>query len=527
MQVVAFRKPSMPQLPPELWLMIAHHLQFGELEKLLGLNRTFYGLVMDHRYREVDLLEAESSCFLRKVEALQSPDLAVRVRSLKLWPYATWNAVNALPVILKPANAISSTRRSPKSIFGAIRPLLSRPSQPPQPMRSRFVPTELGRMASQDKKLAVTDAAYNLVSVEDLIIHWRANCLTEDDPCCPLLAAFLPALGGNLRSVSLDIPLRVLDKFLPPSVSLTSLEELTIRFTVDRGSSGYSDVKPSSMEPLAPFINGLSRTLKSLSVETRGHLCLSTFFNAMGDFPELIAVSVTIPFDLYHIPDPSGLNRLLSHEALRELTIRSSCCCFAPRHPALDVVSEWYKQCFQGISFQALRSLQLGLTYPFKIGPENTTYMKHLSRSLTSLTILDTRLSFIEVTNLLNSFALSTLDSLSLSVTAISPELFDLLASMCRTLDQLVIDTDTIRLVQGDETRTNADHFSAKMDFRKSFEVEKLYDAWRLRDLEIWMLEYGVGRRRQWDLMRTIARNVPSVSSFSGQGHMREDIEYV
>ncbi|KAF8063269.1 hypothetical protein FPV67DRAFT_1672299 [Lyophyllum atratum] len=517
----------MPQLPPELWLMIAHHLQFEELEKLLGLNRIFYGLVMDHRYREVDILEAESSCFLRKVEALQSPDLAVRVRALKLWSCATWDAINALPVIPKPVHASSSTRPSSKLIFGAIRRLLSRSYQPPQPKSTCFVPTQLGLMTSEDKQLAVTDAAYKLVNVEDLIVHWRADCLIDDGPCCPFLAAFLPALGGNLRSLSLDIPLRVLDKFLPPSVSLTSLQKLTIRLTVDRGSSGYSDVKPSGMDPLAPFFNGLSRTLKSLSVETRGHLCLSTFFNAMEDFPQLIAVSLTIPFDLYHIPDPSGLNRLLGHQALRELTIRNCYCCFAPQHPALDVVSEWYKQCFQGASFQALRSFQLGLTYPFKIGPENTTYMKHLSRSLTSLTILDTRLSFIEVTNLLNSFAISTLESLSLTVHAISPELFDLFASMCRTLDQLVVDTDTISLVQGDETRSNADHFSAKMDFRKSSEVEKLYDAWRLRDLEIWMLEYGVGRRRQWDLMRTIARNVPSVSSFFGQGNMREDSEYM
>ncbi|KAG6864576.1 hypothetical protein C0991_008568, partial [Blastosporella zonata] len=66
-------KPTHPEspldLPEELWLLIAQHLSYKDLVKLLGLNRVFLGLAMDRRYREFRLMTSPTR-FLDKIETL-------------------------------------------------------------------------------------------------------------------------------------------------------------------------------------------------------------------------------------------------------------------------------------------------------------------------------------------------------------------------------------------------------------------------------------------------------------------------
>jgi hypothetical protein len=47
----------MKNLPPELWLHIAHYIGVPDISKYLAVHRTFYEFWMDEWYKEVALVE--------------------------------------------------------------------------------------------------------------------------------------------------------------------------------------------------------------------------------------------------------------------------------------------------------------------------------------------------------------------------------------------------------------------------------------------------------------------------------------
>ncbi|GLB42637.1 hypothetical protein LshimejAT787_1200860 [Lyophyllum shimeji] len=131
--------------------------------------------------------------------------------------------------------------------------------------------------------------------------------------------------------------------------------------------------------------------------------------------------------------------------------------------------------------------------------------LKHRFHTLTSLTILDARLSLTEVTSLLNALATPSLKCLSLSVTIVSLELFDLLASTLPALNRLILDTGSISFVGRYGVPSDIDRFSASLrDHRDAH--KNLYDSWQLSHLEVWMWEYGVGRRLQSEALFRMLR---------------------
>lgn len=60
-----------PMLPPELWIEISQYLDAAELYKMGRLNRLFFDLAMDERYREMALTDVQIPQVLGKVEALK------------------------------------------------------------------------------------------------------------------------------------------------------------------------------------------------------------------------------------------------------------------------------------------------------------------------------------------------------------------------------------------------------------------------------------------------------------------------
>lgn len=75
----SLRRRVLPHLPPELWIAIAELIDPADLGKLLGLNRFFYNLVLDMRYRELRLLELYPYQFLKKIDYLKWVLLTIKV----------------------------------------------------------------------------------------------------------------------------------------------------------------------------------------------------------------------------------------------------------------------------------------------------------------------------------------------------------------------------------------------------------------------------------------------------------------
>jgi hypothetical protein len=49
------RHQSIRDLPPDIWVRVAEYLPSKQLPGMISVNRTFYNLVLDTRYRTVEL----------------------------------------------------------------------------------------------------------------------------------------------------------------------------------------------------------------------------------------------------------------------------------------------------------------------------------------------------------------------------------------------------------------------------------------------------------------------------------------
>ncbi|KAG6916357.1 hypothetical protein DXG01_007193 [Tephrocybe rancida] len=371
------------ELPPELWLHVVKYLEDEDIHKALGLNRIFFEKAMA-RYREVNLKGLDQSHFMRTIDALgrmlspqlRSPVVGNRVESLKLQPSASWHAIYVLPT---PTLQKVNTKWS-------IRSLLRLPQKhgDRQEQMSKGVAHHSDPQFLFTKKLAaVVVASPNLVNVKELTVDWDPD--TSMPPFCPLLRIWLPVFGSTLRSLSLTAHQTIVEAFLPPSISLPCLEELSVSLLRN--------------EPLLPdFINGLSPTLRSLSLDTNMSSLLP--FALLEVFPHLTKLSLTMPFDTIHFIDPTGVNGfLIRHNGLQELTLlgRPQAYC--------------------------------GPLEPFRM----------LSRSLRSFTLIDVYLAYSEVCRLVTVLAGPLLKVLSLTIDALSTDLIDFLAKACPELDTLTL----------------------------------------------------------------------------------------
>ena len=59
-----------PELPAELWLHIGEMLEPEERYKLIGLNRLFFEIVMNERYRNLRLVSPDGFNFVETMERL-------------------------------------------------------------------------------------------------------------------------------------------------------------------------------------------------------------------------------------------------------------------------------------------------------------------------------------------------------------------------------------------------------------------------------------------------------------------------
>ncbi|KAG6916356.1 hypothetical protein DXG01_007192 [Tephrocybe rancida] len=504
--------PSPPQrppveLPPELWLLVATYLEDEDIHRALGLNRIFFEKVMA-RYREVSLIQLNRPwLFMRTIEALGSPVVGNRVESIKLWPSASWYAIYDLPthpkVVVPKKWSLRSLLRLPQKHEAQQKRSSTVIAHPPE---MHFLFTE--------KLAAVMAASPNLVNVKELTVHWENKAMPL---FCPLLRAWLPMFGGNLRSLSLTAPRSAVEAFLPSSITLPCLEDLSISLL-------HSE--PSVLE----FINGLQPTLQSLSIEMPvGYNSFRLPIELLETFPDLIKFSLTMPFDAYHFIDPTGFNRFfLRHTGLQELTMlgcKVVCggmyCEAIHMHGSNDVV-DWYERCLHDVAFVGLHSFQLGL--PISIFPSAGPLkcFRMLSRSLASVTLIGVRLSFSEVSRLVTALGGPVLKVLSLTIDALSPDLIDLLAMTCPNLDKLALNIERLCRSHAPELSTYV-HESEFQTLMLAYERESY--SWKLNDLDVRMWVYSVGHKPQWGVMQAISQAVPAIASFAGQGHMRTPFE--
>jgi hypothetical protein len=373
--------------------------------------------------------------------AYRNPDVANRVRVLTIWPHVLHSAIHS---VARPR--LEQVRPPPRGFSRIFRLLCARRGKT---LISTTDSTTTPEDLLEQRYHSVALAAQGLTKVEEAHIQWYNVNGREDFPDETLFDAIQPVFGSSLRTLVLDMPLTIFTKARTFFGELGHIQELDLTLYINRAGA---DPKLSHEEAFAnvllPFINGLSSTLRILSITIHHHSDLSPFFRGLGHFPRLTRLSLTLPLDIYHIPDPSGFNQLLSnHPDLQELGIQHQSCCRHYDLPHNSVGIDWVQRCFQGISFTGLRRLSLGLTSTIHLTFVNS--MRTLAQTLTTITLTEPCLHYRGLAIVLTALATPRLRTLSLFIHVLSPQLLVLLAEKCPNLERLDLSIEKCHSSEG------------------------------------------------------------------------------
>ncbi|KAJ7746809.1 hypothetical protein DFH07DRAFT_832469 [Mycena maculata] len=287
----------------------------------------------------------------------------------------------------------------------------------------------------------------------------------------------------NLRSLTVEISLDKAEHVFLPSFELPSLRDFSLCIRDDHAddldAAGYV-----MGHHLARFLNNAHRTLRSFSFETSLNTDFSPFFSALGFFPCLSKLALSIPTADPHLGDPSTLNVFLRlhRDTLEHFALRG----FSTNKSRTDS-SCWLSQCLSEIRFSSLRTLNIGTSF---ISLDVVILcIEQWADTLTELDITGEYMSYEAVEDILDAFVDRPLTSLNMSVTTLCPELVDMLAAYLPHLIKLHLRIRTLS-----PHRCEPPTSLGSVRKQKVLEVERFcaemnrrtYNGWELEDIGIW-----------------------------------------
>ena len=476
----------------------------------------------------------------------RNPTLARRIRVLTLWPSAIREALRTEDHATAPEALKRQGQRPPPSSPAALIFQIGRfyvDKLLDHPKRSSI--SNGPSPSSQEERLEMFQATLqSFIRLEEVNINWFF-----DRGISAWKFSLFPDIWRcigvhNLRRLSIDTHLHKMNNIVGSSGPLVNLEHLHLTLRREAHNTHTND------DVVPYFINKLAPTLQSLSLKTIGHQDLSFFKHLTDKFPHLSKLFLAIPFDPYHLGDPSGLLQLLSnHPGLRDLSLRHQICCSNTPQAQDPHRSNMGNCIYDRISLPALRSLEFGLHMP--LSREKTSVLMRsvgaFGQSITSLFLKDHSLTLDELKIVLQSFPSNRLKKLSLFAHLLTPQLIDAIAQYCPILNSLTLD---VQSVAKSEWHSDNDVVSlfynwsltcqisssfffiwpqegfkrALLDYAVDLENDRWrYKTWTLSDISVLKTEFKVGHQYDMACMKAIANVVPTVRSFAGRGNMSED----
>ncbi|KAF8067925.1 hypothetical protein FPV67DRAFT_1494253 [Lyophyllum atratum] len=431
-------------LPAELWREVASHLPPECLRKLCSINRVFFELAMDEKYRDVYF--EYSLEFTKLLKELSYPLAAQRVRSLHIWPHmiprlhAGYSWAGKFEKLFQRIHWAARTKKSYKQVLRII--------------------TSLSGVTSLS------------------IGVWGTYRPTASGEFLPIFHAARDTFGHNLRHLALEIRSDDYHHILSPTTTFPKLEALEITFA---WTSYTVDTSSDLCDFLGPFVNNHHPTLCFLSLAAPQRRCnfdLSNFLLQLRQFPYLNNFSIFHHFTSIRQSINLGLTHILSLHAdqLRELSLRF----VGPiQHLTTPTIDELHGQGYFMVQLPKLESLSVWLE-PFPEIIRISQYLHQFKSSLTSLTLGYKCLSFHDVKTIVTTFAdEDQIRSLTISVKFLSPCLLKLLATTMPSLDTLILSHADSEL-----SSDHSDRSPSPILFQKT--VRELADScvgWKLRKL--------------------------------------------
>ncbi|KIM42408.1 hypothetical protein M413DRAFT_133453 [Hebeloma cylindrosporum] len=490
----------MVDLPPEIWLRIAHFLPSPTLLGLYTVNGFFLDLAMNERYRVVkfDKLTRSPSNLLAR---LREPSIARRVLKVTFDPAFIYQRSQQ-------DRAQQNSRISKLIRLVAHRTELGADGKPEKVLPS---PSEI-----EDTLRACIPLMTN---VRDFGLEWFPILENIPTPC---LDTWLFSLADNLVELRLLVPATTSPRLFLAPPNFPRLRRCSITIFCSRYSEDYRQLETHQII-LASFLNSFTDTLQHLALCYCPMRDLSVLFDRLEMCKSLSSLEIDV--SLYHHFDnwnPIPASAFIQRNALtlRDLQISTS----LPIGP-----TSTYQFTFNNLQLSNLRSLSISAEVMAHSWEATLSFLETHSSHLESLTV-DGPIAPAEVKNLLTSInhtnPCCTLSRLSISIYQLDLKLFTMLAEALTRLQSLRLQISKISS-PSKYAVTPSEFFPVE---RRSLE-EKVYPFvdemhgsyvlkhWDLRDITI-ERHSCCGKLTLWGLMRLSATCIPSITSFAENGDM-------
>ncbi|KAJ7714966.1 hypothetical protein DFH07DRAFT_369130 [Mycena maculata] len=465
----------MPEVPTEIWLYISSFIPNDELVKLMGVNIHFYELALNIRYGTIRV-ETVNSSTEKLLRRLKDPVVAGRVRRLVIRPVINLHMVepHTHPSFWEKVTGWKAA--APLSIEGAI-----------------------------DALILVFPGLTNLTRFE--VESWD---MSPDHDLQRFFRNAWSSFGPHLETISMAGRPEAFRQFVASNPQVSSCKALSLQFTHELDTTASAAVCGILVNSVAPFINSLAPQLRSLKIWSWSTLDLSALFLNLGIFPRLHDFHLRAPFNKA-FRDATGLTKLLEDNASSLDTIELR---LNPAGSAMDpsseqLLGEWFAS--HASHDRVLANLKTLRMYPTNLASGFDALVMYAERSantLTTLAVKDRYLSLDEVAALIAPVAHRPADdglqSLRVNVRVWSAELFDLLVLKLPGLKSLSL------YVGGSHP-----HRAATEVFFTGMQTHS-FAGWKLHDIGVWQ----GGSEVPSGTMHLLAKCIPSVQSFWGNGHM-------
>ncbi|KAJ7186996.1 hypothetical protein C8R46DRAFT_1184764 [Mycena filopes] len=482
------------RVPFEIWLQIADLIGPAYSNSLYGVNRSWFEIVMNARYRVLDLTALNQEVLFR-LSRLKDPRVANRVRIL---------SISGL-VLQK---SLLSTIMGQKVEFPMDRQALS------------ILNRRIRALDVVDVLNPQVHLISNVVSgsnVTEYSVKWdvREGIQSDELIHASLQAAILdvawPAFGSTLKKLFVVTRPERFQAVLSSDIHLGCLEELHLELLhASNGGQSIADFR----DHISAFFTRVNLNLAALTIQSSSNLDLSTLFDRLPLFTHLRELSLHIFLDHGVLSDPSGLESFFGASSLklRHLTL----CLY---HAAVSSAErDLPTLALARARIPTLETLDINFGMPHPVLIDTLLHELHgvftsARTTLTTVTLQGIALSYPDLAALTSLFAVEgqALQSLTVSMHTLTAPHIDTLAQNAPHICALGIIFMRLSLAPDGAPAPESlcrENFATEMRARR-------YPAWKLADISIWHRSKSVDTSR-WDLVSPFSACVPSISTFFG-----------
>ncbi|KAJ7280173.1 hypothetical protein C8J57DRAFT_1301823 [Mycena rebaudengoi] len=483
-------------LPDDIWQCVASFIPQQQLLRLISVNRAFYDIVLDAKYREVLWVKLDEQ-MIKSLVRLRTPSIACRVRRLHVRAWFLEYLIRK-ESFSPPSYAVISKRWVSRHLRLPSTPL-------------RLVPSSSGTSsAAKDIMESMTKAVHLMKSVTEYSFEWRD--LSLSGPNLRFLESTRTAFGSSLRKLTLHAKLRNFTNLLS-TVDFDNLEELELNFDHDQEEDNVEERDVLLRDTIAPFINHFRQSLGTLVISSASESDLSSLFPALQVFTHLRKLVLRLGFDSGSLADPWEVVKVLQINSENLSAVELARSSTAPSDGEQSIWTELTDAVLSDSTVLAnLHSLRIPVFNP---SSATMVCLRRSADTLTSLVLVDHYFWEKELIELVHIFSHrphdAGLNRLTIGVARINASLFDLFATRLPGLAKLNLVLAANSIEEPFQERACSSFCSAMLG--------RSYPDWNLSDLGIWEKRFEeppISTRDEGLIMEHLARCIPKISKFKG-----------